>query len=98
MQQDKITRYFERNKDLRVLFVFDSVGDILNEVANFTWKPPYSVVRFVGDWFVTKCELAQMKDGERRILLMPMESPLGSEAAMAAFPRGAVRQRGLFRR
>lgn len=86
MQQDKITRYFERNKDLRVLFVFDSVGDILNEIAAFPWEPPYSVIRFAGDWFVTKCELAQMKDGERCILLMQMESPLGSEQAMAAFP------------
>lgn len=86
MNQNKVTQYFERNEDLRVLFVFDPVGDVLNEIAAFTWSPPYRVVRFAGDWFVTKCDLAQMKDGERCILLMPMASPLDSEAAMAAFP------------
>ena len=32
MQQNKVTQYFEKNKDLRVLFVFDPVGDILNEI------------------------------------------------------------------
>lgn len=93
MQQNKVTQYFEKNKDLRVLFVFDPVGDILNEIAAFPWdeaavagQPPYRVVRFAGDWFVTKCALSQMKDGERCIMLMPMASPLGSEQAMAAFP------------
>lgn len=86
MQQSKITQYFERNKDLRILFVFDPVGDILNEVEAFPWEMPYRVVRFTGDWFVTKYDLAHLADGERRILLMPMESPLGSEPAMKDFP------------
>lgn len=86
MKQNKVTQYFERNKDLRILFVFDPIGDVLNEIAAFAWEPPYRVVRFAGDWFVTKCALAQMKDGERCILLMPMASPLGSEAEMKAFP------------
>lgn len=86
MEQGKVMQYFERNKDLRILFVFDPVGDILNEIEAFAWESPYKIVRFAGDWFVTKCALAQLKDGERCIMLMPMGFPLGSEQEMAAFP------------
>ena len=83
MEQGKVTQYFERNKDLRVLFVFDPIGDILNEIEAFAWESPYKVVRFVGDWFVTKCDLAQLKDGERCIT-SPPSSPIFSRSAAAS--------------
>ena len=86
MQQTNITRYFEQNADLRVLFVFDPLGDMLAEVESFTWNDPYQVIRFAGDWFATKCLLADLPVGRKAILLMPMASPLGAEAEMHAFP------------
>lgn len=86
MQQANITKYFEQNADLRVLFVFDPLGDMLTEVESFTWSEPYQVIRFAGDWFATKCMLADLPAGKKVILLMEMRSPLGSEEEMHAFP------------
>lgn len=86
MQQSKIFQYFDQNPDLRVLFIFDPAGDILNEVESFTWTPPYEVHRFKGDWFATKCKIADLAKDARLVLLMPMDTPLESQERMARFP------------
>ena len=86
MQQSKIYQYFDQNPDLRVLFIFDPVGDILNEVESFTWASPYEVQRFKGDWFVTKCKIADLPKDARHVLLMPMDTPLDNPERMAKFP------------
>ena len=86
MQQSKIFQYFDQNPDLRVLFIFDPAGDILNEVESFTWTPPYEVHRFNGDWFATKCKIADLAKDARLVLLMPMDTPLESQERMARFP------------
>ena len=86
MQQSKIFQYFDQNPDLRVLFIFDPAGDILNEVESFTWAPPYEVHRFKGDWFATKCKIADLAKDARLVLLMPMDTPLESQERMAKFP------------
>ena len=86
MQKEKIENYFKQNADLRVLFVFDHTGDILNEVESFAWDASVKVVRFKGDWFATKYMISNLPKGEKIILLMPMDSPLGNEQAMHNFP------------
>jgi len=86
MQKEKIETYFNANPDLRVLFVFDPIGDVLSEVEALVWAAPYRVVRFAGDWFATKCLIADLLAAEKLILLMPMTSPLGFEDRMREFP------------
>jgi len=86
MEQKKIFQYFEQNPDLRVLFVFDPLGDRIREIESFAWQTPYRVERFAGDWFVTKCRIADMVADEKLLLLLPLESPLGVEERMRTFP------------
>ena len=50
---DKIYSYFDKNPDLRVLFIFNDEF-LAMELAEATWKEGYRYVDFKGDWFTTK--------------------------------------------
>ena len=53
---DKIYNYFDKNPDLRVLFIFNDEF-LAMELAEATWKEGYRYVDFKGDWFTTKYNL-----------------------------------------
>ena len=56
MTQDKIYQYFERDPQLRVLFIFNNDW-IAAELENATWAEGYRYVDFKGDWFTVKYNL-----------------------------------------
>lgn len=69
MIQDKIYSYFERNPQLKVLFVFDGTRDKLAELENAEWKPEYRFVVFKGDWFTIKYKLTHDWKGDKVVLM-----------------------------
>ena len=60
--QDKIYQYFERNPQLRVLFIFNNDWAAA-ELENAEWADGYRYVNFKSDWFTTKYNL----DNDRAI-------------------------------
>ena len=48
---DQIYSYFERDEDMHVLFIFDSMDYIGLELCNVVWKEGYRYVVFDGRWF-----------------------------------------------
>ena len=48
MIQGKIYSYFERNENLRILFLFDPLDEIGAELHTQEWKPGYRYVDFDG--------------------------------------------------
>ena len=54
--QDRIYQYFERDPELKVLFIFNNEF-IAAELANVEWRPGYRYVDFKGDWFTVKYRL-----------------------------------------
>ena len=57
--QKKIYDYFERDTELRVLFIFNDSVDIFTtaELESTEWKSGYRYIDFKGDWFTTKYRL-----------------------------------------
>ena len=57
--QKKIYDYFERDTELRVLFIFNDSVDIFTtaELESVEWKSGYRYIDFKGDWFTTKYRL-----------------------------------------
>ena len=51
---DQIYNYFERNEDMHVLFIFDSMDYMRSELRDVQWKEGYRYVVFDGRWFTTK--------------------------------------------
>jgi len=50
MVQDKIYQYFERDPELKVLFIFNNEF-LAAELADVEWRTGYRYVDFQGDWF-----------------------------------------------
>lgn len=86
MNQDKIYNYFERNPQLKVLFVFDLFGDLEVELSEWTWKNGYRYVAFDGGWFKTKYAIEHDWKDEKVILLFRQNNPSGSQQSMLEFP------------
>lgn len=57
--QNKIYDYFERDAELKVLFIFQDSVDLFaaTELESVKWKSGYRYVDFGGDWFTTKYRL-----------------------------------------
>ena len=53
MIQKRIYNYFDRNPQLRVLFVFDKMGGFEAELQDSSWKDEYIYHVFDGKWFKT---------------------------------------------
>ena len=64
---DKIYNYFDREPDLKVLFIFNDefLADELREVQ---WKEGYRFVDFQGDWFTVKYNLDNAWADDRVVL------------------------------
>lgn len=82
---DKIYSYFDKNPDLRVLFIFNDEF-LAMELAEATWKEGYHYVDFKGDWFTTKYNLDTTWANEKVILYFHQESPLQRKSLQGQFP------------
>lgn len=86
--QRKIYEYFDRDAELRVLFIFqDSVDMFTTDVLeNAEWKPGYRYVNFKGDWFTTKYRLDNDWQKDKVIIYCHQDSPLKKKSLQASFP------------
>ena len=85
--KEKIFQYFAAGKDLHVLFVFDGMGMLQNEIEedNTPWPDDYIYKVFTGDWFHTKIKLAHEWTDKKVVLLFQQIEPTTQEACLA-FP------------
>ena len=82
---NKITTYFERDPELRVLFIFHDawVADDLDRVE---WPEGYRWVRFIGDWFTTKYRLDHEWANDKVVIYFDQVSPLEKKSLQSDFP------------
>ena len=82
---DKIYNYFDREPDLKVLFIFNDefLADELREVQ---WKEGYRFMDFQGDWFTVKYNLDNAWADDRVVLYFHQESPLQKKSLRENFP------------
>ena len=82
--RDKIYNYFDSTADLRVLFVFDAMGMLRNEIESIDepWKDGYVYKVFEGDWFSTKVRLATEWQDKRVILVFNQQEPVELESCL----------------
>ncbi len=85
MSQQKIYSYFDRDPELRVLFIFNDEF-LKDELSEATWKDGYRYVVFQGDWFTCKYLLDTDWAEEKVILYFDMASPLQDKAVQERFP------------
>ena len=83
---EKIYSYFERNSNLRVLFIFDD-RMLVDTLKDVDWTPGYHYEVFNGSWFKTKYNIYHEWANEKIILLFPGKiTPLGNNDEMKKFP------------
>lgn len=83
--QQKIYNYFEREPELKVLFIFNDVF-LADELSVVEWKAGYRYVDFKGDWFTTKYKLDTKWADEKVILYFHQPSPLQIKSLQEKFP------------
>ena len=73
MVQDRIYNYFERNPQLHVLFIFDRMNIIQNELDEMKeWNDDYIYKVFDGAWFNAKYAIENdWKDASSLLLFHP---------------------------
>lgn len=86
--QRKIYEYFDRDAELRVLFIFQDSVDMFTtaELENAEWKQGYRYVDFKGDWFTTKYRLDNDWQNDKVIIYCHQESPLRKKSLQVSFP------------
>ena len=86
--QKKIYDYFDRDAELKVLFIFeDSINDILiEELESAEWKTGYRYVDFKGDWFTTKYLLDNNWQDDKVVIYFHQFSPLQQKSLQSSFP------------
>jgi len=82
---DKITTYFDRDPELRVLFIFHDAW-IADDLDRADWPEGYRWVRFAGDWFTTKYNLDHDWVNDKVVIYFPQLSPLEDKSARETFP------------
>ena len=85
MVQDKIYQYFERDPELKVLFIFNNEF-LAMELQGLEWRTGYRYVDFKGDWFTVKYNLDNDWQYDKVILMMHQPSPLQVKSLQATFP------------
>ncbi len=85
---NSIGQYFERDVELKVLFVFNEglLSTIKDELDKIDWPAGWRYVEFDGGWFTAKYKLDNEWAGDKVVLYMNMQSPLGSKDRMLKFP------------
>ena len=86
--QKKIYDYFDRDTELRVLFIFQDSVDMFTtaELESAEWKPGYRYVDFKGDWFTVKYCLDNDWQNDKVVIFCHQDSPLKKKALQASFP------------
>ena len=82
---DKIYNYFERDPELKVLFIFNDEF-LAIELEEAQWKEGYRYVDFKGDWFTTKYKLDTEWAKDKVILYFHQDSPLQKKSLQEKFP------------
>ena len=85
MVQDKIYQYFERDPELKVLFIFNNEF-LAMELQGLEWRTGYRYVDFKGDWFTVKYNLDNDWQYDKVILMMHQPSPLEMKSLQSSFP------------
>ena len=73
--QDKIYKYFDRNNDLHVLFIFDTSGVIAEELSDVQWKDGYRYMEPKGSWFSIKRKVDTEWKSDNIVMLFRQLSP-----------------------
>ena len=86
--QKQIYEYFNRDAELKVLFIFQDSVDMFTtaELESAEWKPGYRYVDFRGDWFTIKYRLDNDWQDEKVVIYCHQESPLRKKSLQASFP------------
>ena len=86
--QTKIYSYFQRNPELKVLFVFDNSlhHEYKNELDSVTWEEGYQYVEFQDDWFVTKYKLTNEWQNCKTVLLFVGKHEPTTQEDLLNFP------------
>lgn len=86
--QKKIYEYFNRDAELKVLFIFQDSVDMFTtaELESVEWKPGYRYVDFKGDWFTVKYRLDNDWQNDKVVIFCHQDSPLKKKALQASFP------------
>ena len=81
MIRKKIYSYFASTQDLHVLFIFDPMGMLRNEIEedDEAWQDGYVYKVFEGDWFSTKVRLATEWKDKRVVLVFNQAEPTTPE-------------------
>ncbi len=84
---DKIYNYFDKNPQLRVLFIFDKMDIIQQELAEVkSWDEDYLYKVFNGAWFNTKYAIENDWKDKKVVLLFPSDTYPHTEADQLKFP------------
>lgn len=87
MVQDRIYNYFERNPQLHVLFIFDRMSIIQNELDEMEqWNDDYIYKVFDGAWFNTKYAIENDWKDKHVVLLFPESVYPHTEEQQLSFP------------
>lgn len=86
MIQKRIYNYFERNPQLRVLFIFDKMGGFEADLSEKTWPEDYVYRVFDGKWFNIKVALQREWKEKKTVLLFPYELRPDTEEKRLRFP------------
>ena len=86
--QKKIYEYFDRDPELKVLFIFqDAINALLiDELESAEWKTSYRYVDFKGDWFTTKYLLDNDWQYDKVVIYCHQFSPLKKKSLQPSFP------------
>ena len=87
MVQKRIYSYFERNPQLHVLFIFDKMNIIQNDLEDSIWDEDLYIYKiFDGAWFNTKYAIENTWKEKRVVLLFPETMYPQTEEQMLKFP------------
>lgn len=87
MVQDRIYNYFERNPQLHVLFIFDRMNIIQNELDEMKqWNDNFIYKVFDGAWFNTKYAIENDWKDKHVVLLFPESVCPHTEEQQLSFP------------
>lgn len=70
---ERIYNYFEREPELKVLFIFDRMASISTDLREVVWQEDYVYQEFDGRWFTMKYQLATEWVDKKVVLLFPEE-------------------------
>ena len=83
--QQKIYDYFDRDPELKVLFIFNNEF-LAAELECLEWRTGYRYVDFKGDWFTVKYNLDNDWQYDKVILMFHQPSPLQVKSLQLSFP------------